>query len=173
MRNIIRDLHARQDVLRAAADPLCAAGCAAMGDGVARSADGAGDVGGDQALRVSLPWPPSVNRIWRSVKIRGSGRVLLSREGREYRRAVKIALRACTRVLGAYFSRPVSVQIAAHPPDARRRDLDNVLKAVLDAITHAGVWDDDRRVDDLHIWRMPPVAGGRIDVVIASCTRDR
>jgi len=42
----------------------------------------------DATVHLTLPWPPSVNRYWRSVPMgRGRGvRVLISREGRAFRR---------------------------------------------------------------------------------------
>lgn len=91
---------------------------------------------------IVLPWPPSVNRYWRSV----AGRVLISADGREYRSRVE------SMVPGERFgSSPVSVCISAHFPDLRRRDLDNLLKAPLDALTTAGMWDDDSQIDALTI----------------------
>lgn len=44
------------------------------------------------------------------------------------------------------------VEIHAVYGDARRRDLDNAVKAVLDACNGA-VWDDDSMVDTIHIYR--------------------
>ncbi|MEY4713325.1 MAG: hypothetical protein RIS88_2775 [Pseudomonadota bacterium] len=44
-------------------------------------------------------------------------------------------------------------------PDRRRRDLDNTLKATQDAMTHAGIWDDDSQIDDLRIVRKRDAAG--------------
>jgi len=41
----------------------------------------------------------------------------------------------------------------AFPPDRRRRDLDNLLKSVLDALEHAGVYADDSQVDLLVVRR--------------------
>jgi crossover junction endodeoxyribonuclease RusA len=35
----------------------------------------------------------------------------------------------------------------AFPPDRRRRDLDNIQKPVLDALQHAGVYEDDSQID--------------------------
>ncbi len=51
------------------------------------------------------------------------------------------------------FTGPVKVIIALTAPDQRKRDLDNFAgKALLDVLTHLGVWDDDSQVHDLHSW---------------------
>jgi crossover junction endodeoxyribonuclease RusA len=49
--------------------------------------------------------------------------------------------------------------VEAFPPDARRRGLDNLLKAPLDGLQHAGVVVDDSQFDALSIKRMQSVAG--------------
>lgn len=98
-------------------------------------------------IALTLPWPPSVNRIWRQY----AGRVLLSREGRAYRQAVLGAwLQARQQGMGR---QPIKLVIDAHMPDARRRDLDNLNKAALDAMQAARVFEDDSQVVDLHIRR--------------------
>jgi len=51
-------------------------------------------------------------------------------------------------------------------PDKRRRDLDNLPKALLDGLTHSGIWDDDSQIDDLRIMRGEIVKGGSVTVVI-------
>lgn len=100
-----------------------------------------------------MPWPPSVNHYWRTVQ----GRMIISKKGREYRDAVsELAARESWPKLGA---QRLAVAIEAWVPDRRRRDLDNVLKALLDAMTHAGVWDDDSQIDDLRIFRAPAIGG--------------
>lgn len=43
--------------------------------------------------------------------------------------------------------------LAAYAPDLRRRDLDNLTKAPLDALVKAGVMADDSQVVDLRIYR--------------------
>jgi crossover junction endodeoxyribonuclease RusA len=101
-----------------------------------------------------LPFPPSTNRYWRSVPGKG---VLISEQGRTYRSAVQ-ALASAHR-WPRYGAKRLSVTIEAWMPDKRRRDLDNLLKAALDALTHAGVWDDDSQIDDLRIVRAPLVGG--------------
>lgn len=96
-------------------------------------------------IRLTLPYPPSVNRYWRSV----NGRVLIAAAGRRYRTDVELVMRmAGYRGVGPS---PVNVAITVHVPDQRRRDIDNILKAPLDALTHAGLWDDDSQVEALSI----------------------
>ena len=94
-----------------------------------------------------LPWPPSVNRYWRSV----NGRVLIAAAGRKYRTDVELIVLLAKLV--RFGAEPVVVRIQAWFPDARRRDIDNVLKAPLDALTHAGLWDDDSQIVALSIER--------------------
>lgn len=95
---------------------------------------------------LTLPWPPSVNRYWRSVK----GRVLISAEGRAYRDGTESI--AIDRAKPFHDAR-LGVSIRAYSPDLRKRDLDNMLKAPLDALTYAGMWDDDSQIDQLSIAR--------------------
>ena len=60
----------------------------------------------------------------------------------------------------------LAIKIIAEPPDKRRRDLDNILKAPLDALTHAGLLMDDEQFDEINIVRAQPVSGGRLGVKI-------
>ena len=105
----------------------------------------------------TLPWPPSVNRYWRHV----GRRVLISREGRTFRRDV------CA-LLGGSGRPPRSGRVAlamdAFPPDRRRRDLDNLQKATCDSLAYAGVYEDDSQIDILFVRRCEVVRGGRIEI---------
>ena len=110
-------------------------------------------------LQFRLPFPPSVNHYWRSV----DGKMLISKAGRQYRKDVaKLCMTACR--MG---SRRLSVEIAAYPPDRRRRDLDNLTKALLDSLEKAGVYDDDGQIDRLLIERGPPGKPGFVTVTIS------
>lgn len=51
------------------------------------------------------------------------------------------------------------------PPDARRRDIDNYNKALFDALTHAGIWEDDSRAENAG-GVGPKVPGGRVEISI-------
>lgn len=94
-------------------------------------------------MNLTLPWPPSINRYWRNV----NGRTIMAADGRRYREEVLWKVNNLT----GKFVTPVSVEILAWYPDKRRRDIDNVLKAPLDALTHAGVWSDDSLIESLSI----------------------
>jgi crossover junction endodeoxyribonuclease RusA len=60
----------------------------------------------------------------------------------------------------------LAVEVKLHPPDRRRRDLDNLLKALLDALQHAGVYADDSLIDRLSVEKGEVAVGGKAVVVI-------
>lgn len=113
----------------------------------------------------SLPWPPSVNAAYRSIRMGPGVRVLLSRAGREFKARATLELLA--QRVPSFGARRVSVAIDAYPPDRRRRDLDNLLKLAGDALMPR-VIDDDSQIDRLLFERRTIVPGGRIDVRIIS-----
>lgn len=103
-----------------------------------------------QQVKFMLPYPPSINSYYRMYR----NRMLISKGGREYRKLVGAELAGVSPVPGR-----VAVEITVMPPDRRRRDLDNVQKALLDSIEHAGIIEDDSMIDDLHTTRgdtLPP-----------------
>ncbi|WP_232337895.1 RusA family crossover junction endodeoxyribonuclease [Deinococcus arboris] len=123
-------------------------------------------------LLLTLPYPPSVNAIWRAVVVRiwkggnhhHRARIRLSSRGRAYRLAV---LQACANQ--GHPTAPagrLAVTIEIHAPDRRIRDISNVPKAVEDALTHARVWADDSLIDELHLYRRTQRPGGALIVHI-------
>lgn len=52
------------------------------------------------------------------------------------------------------------------PPDRRRRDLDNCLKSLLDALQHGGAYYDDSQIVDLSIKKREVVPDGKTLVTI-------
>ena len=113
-----------------------------------------------------LPWPPSVNTYYRSLS-KGplAGRVLISEKGRAYRAETSAIMQRRGLRLPAGRLR---VMIDAYPPDRRRRDLDNLLKAALDALVHGGAIEDDSLIDDLRIRRGEVRQGGELRILIGN-----
>jgi len=109
---------------------------------------------------ITLPWPPSVNHYWRTWR----GRMLISREGRAYRDAVISILRAARL---KPLAGPLAIHVELYPPDKRRRDADNALKAVNDSLQHGGAFHDDSQIVWLLVEKAEVVPGGKVVVRIA------
>lgn len=111
---------------------------------------------------IELPWPPSVNHYWR----RQGSRYFVSSEGKSYRDEL---FYRCTRYRGKFaLKQRLQVTIDAYPPDKRRRDLDNILKSLLDSLQYAGVYEDDSQIDWLTIKRNS-CRDGKVIVKITEC----
>lgn len=118
------------------------------------------------AATIRLPFPPSANKIWRHVVIGKAARVLLSREGREYRVLVSSEVRRQCPWITAPVHGRLRVEILAVMPDRRNRDLGNLEKASMDALTHAGIWADDGQIDHLTLIRGKVHCPGWLEVTI-------
>ncbi|TDN64268.1 crossover junction endodeoxyribonuclease RusA [Scandinavium goeteborgense] len=119
-----------------------------------------------KTYRLTLPYPPSNNRYYRHNR----GRTHISTEGQAYRTAVAQLIKEAMLDIG--ITVPVKISIECHMPDRRRRDLDNLQKAVFDALTKSGFWLDDQQVDYYSVKRMPIVKGGRLELTITELSRD-
>ena len=99
------------------------------------------------------------------MAVSGKPRTLLSQEGRVYRKA---AADAClvAKLAGKQIPDRLALRLVVQAPDRRARDLDNTVKAVQDALTHAGVWLDDSQIDRLLVERGPVVKGGMVSVTV-------
>lgn len=127
-------------------------------------------------VELTLPYPPSANSYWRHpTSGRGAGKHLISEEGRTYRRLVDDAVEQL-RYEGLLSRHPLSTRLSVFltvsAPDNRRRDLDNLPKALFDALTHSGVWNDDSQIDEIRILR---IASGqsKVRVVITDMAQVR
>ena len=112
-------------------------------------------------VNVRLPWPPTVNTYYAVVR----GRKILSKKGRAFKKSAKESLmvQKCPK---AQTGR-IEVNIEASPPDRRKRDIDNLVKPILDALTDYGAWEDDAQVDVLRVRRRKIEKPGYVRVHIS------
>ncbi|WP_333890960.1 RusA family crossover junction endodeoxyribonuclease [Atlantibacter subterraneus] len=110
--------------------------------------------------RLTLPWPPSVNSYWRR---RGS-QYYISKKGQQYRKEVIQIIQSSN--LDIQTESRLRIKVIAAVPDSRRRDLDNILKSLLDSLIHAGFAMDDEQFDDIRVIRGQKVRGGSLDIKI-------
>jgi crossover junction endodeoxyribonuclease RusA len=107
-----------------------------------------------------LDWPPTINHYWKTRCVNGRPIVYATPAAKAYREAAADQ-RPTAPLLGR-----LAVSLELTMPDRRRRDIDNAAKAVLDAISHAGIWQDDSQIDKLLIERIGIEKPGCVDVVI-------
>ena len=113
------------------------------------------------SFRLVLPWPPSVNHVWKIAP----RKAYLDSQVQAFRMRVLAAVK-CGRIAGTIPSEPVqgpvAVMLECCPPDRKRRDLDNLPKSVFDALTKACVWRDDSQVQLMLPFWGSRAKGGRI-----------
>lgn len=120
-------------------------------------------------MKLTLPFPPSVNTYWRAPnKGALAGRHLVSAAGRKYQSEACAAIVEQLRRLPKPSTTAAAVEIILFPPDQRRRDLDNYNKALFDALTHAGVWEDDSQVKRMLVEWGPVVPKGKVEITIST-----
>lgn len=91
-------------------------------------------------VRVTLPFPVSVNAMYRSVR----GRVIKSARYRAWIEHAGLQLNSQhpAKIVG-----PVHIRLDLVAPDARKRDADNLLKPVIDLlVTHQIISADDSTI---------------------------
>ncbi len=121
-------------------------------------------------IALTLPWPPSVNHYWRAVTMPGKKggpsvvRHLISKAGRDYKAAVDAVVNQAGARHG--LTGRLSIRVDLYPPDRRQRDIDNSIKATLDALVAAGVFADDSQVDRLEVVRADVTKGGAALVTV-------
>lgn len=100
--------------------------------------------------------PPSVNHYW----VAAGKRRYLSKRAKDFIALVALFVKPhkTTARLG--------LDITFHFPDRRTRDIDNHLKAVLDALVKARLCVDDEQFDVLHVKRGSVVKGGLVTLKV-------
>jgi crossover junction endodeoxyribonuclease RusA len=88
----------------------------------------------------------------------------VSKAGKEFKLAVQdYVIENCVPKLG---EKRLEMQVTLYPKDRRKQDIDNRIKALWDALTDAGVFDDDEQIDVLIVQRGEIRKGGGCLVMI-------
>lgn len=125
-------------------------------------------------IEATLPYPPSVNKYWitrlskRVNPKTGKKKKIVTRTVRvkKYIRDVGFILfRQRNLKTAKQFLR---LELSVYPPDNKKRDLDNICKAVLDALQSSGVCNDDFDIWQLYVERCKVVRGGEVKMKLFS-----
>lgn len=110
---------------------------------------------GLKMYELAVPYPPSINRYYQNLK--GSYKRRIRPEGLAFRSDVMDLVESGEndpdglRPTNEPIDMNVMMFITAYPPDNRKRDIDNFQKALLDGLTHAGVYKDDSQIKALMV----------------------
>ena len=108
-------------------------------------------------MQVRLPYPPSVNDYYGHS--RKTGAVYLKKRALVFRKQVAQLLYGKRRFGAARLAIRVDLF-----PARNAGDVDNPIKALLDALEHAGTFNNDKQVKDLRIVWGHPVKDGSVEV---------
>ncbi len=124
----------------------------------------------DPIFQIDLPFPPSVNKMYRYSR----SHVSLTKRAKQFRSDVcLLVLDKCNRIDAPLpIVGEVEVEIIAKFPIDRSGDIDNLLKATLDALQAAKVFCNDSQVGRLLITRGNQEHVGRLIVSIGRYRRE-
>jgi crossover junction endodeoxyribonuclease RusA len=109
-----------------------------------------------------LPFPPSANTYYR----RGRYATYLAPNGRAFKTLVAELISTHRQASVFPLEGRLSVFLSLYSPTRRSYDIDNRIKAVLDSLQDAGVYENDEQIDELCIARKEVTKGGKCQVVI-------
>lgn len=110
-----------------------------------------------------LPWPPTINSYYKMTQ---NGQRYLDKKVREFRALVESDLAEQIGNMPPLEDK-LFMEVYLFPPDRRKRDVDNYMKGLLDALTEAGLWLDDSQIDQLHIYRGEIVKLGSVRIELS------
>lgn len=111
-------------------------------------------------MTITLPSPVSANRYWRNFR----GRMVVSAEAKAYKEQVAWIARAAGMEL---LTGDVSVTMKVYRP-AKRGDIDNAAKILLDSLNGIA-YSDDSQIVEIHAYRYDDKANPRVEVEVVPC----
>lgn len=102
-----------------------------------------------QWFEYTLPWPPRSGNHRNGMR---GKRFFPVKEMVEWTKRVAEAIEAAG---GSVLSGRLTVEARVFAPDVRKRDIDNIVKVIGDALKREGAINDDGDIDDVHFRRFP------------------
>jgi crossover junction endodeoxyribonuclease RusA len=126
-------------------------------------------------IELTLPYAPSVNH-YKTV-----GRLTRTKTGKLYQQRINSSETHTyyhqvwgivkLRQLESFKAARLKMDVGIYPPDHRKRDIDGILKVLLDSLQRAGLYDDDNQIDRLLVTRHEVYApNGKIVVKLEKMT---
>ena len=100
----------------------------------------------------------SVNKYYRSWQ----GRVLISKDGREFKKELELHLNNYEKVLGK-----IQLRLILHFKDKRKRDVDNYAKVLIDCLKNK-LFEDDDQIYELYMQKHIGCGYNQISIEIIS-----
>lgn len=113
----------------------------------------------EKTIEFFVPFPPSINTYW---GFHGHRR-FLTKKANVFKQLVEVAVKQHSP-LGDKLLR---ISLDFFPPDKRKRDIDNPVKPLLDALVSAGLFADDSQIKELNLKMNDPIKHGLTRVKIA------
>lgn len=109
-------------------------------------------------IELTLPIPPSVNKLWRTGYKHGSPHVFLSDEARNYKFQVNLLSKHVEPL-----TKNVILQIVIYRP-RDSGDLDNYLKAMLDGL-QGNLYNNDKQIKEIHAYKQTDRKNPRVELL--------
>ena len=113
---------------------------------------------------IEVPHPPSTNHMYTPIS---KGRQVMKGNVKRYKAQAGYIAKTAARNQGWILTdKPVKMTIWWTPPDRRRRDSSNIIKALEDSFSSI-IYEDDSQVMSLTIHKLPPQKPGSATVVVS------
>lgn len=107
-----------------------------------------------------LPYPPSANR---TIKL-SHGKIYRADKCTRFYEEVWLAKQQ-KQIPSFPLEKRLFMEIYLYPPDKRRRDIDNLCRAVFNGFQYAEIVQDDFQFETLHVERREVKEGGACEVI--------
>ncbi|HEX3767537.1 MAG TPA: RusA family crossover junction endodeoxyribonuclease [Puia sp.] len=125
-------------------------------------------------LELELPYPPSVNHYKKAGRIvkTAAGKLYQQRVNTDETKTFYFQVYILTKKLipaewpKSCDKATFSLKIYVYPPDGKKRDLDNILKVLIDSLVRAHIIKDDSQVCRLYVEKCDIIKNGKVLVRI-------